>query len=195
MTQHPRNRIPIRTAAGAGITAALLAALVAGAPAGYATDSVTEGVTGGSLTASVANLGLTGIATHHTNQNKTGSMTLTVDDSTGTGSGWNVTIETSDFAYDGDYNGVDIPAENFSLTSAGTPSMTAGQTVDSTDGPKVPGTSPVGTLDQARKTVQASVDFGKGTYTQSLGVNLVVPADSLVGTYTGTLTTTVSASP
>ena len=84
---------------------------------------------------------------------------------------------------------------NFSLTSAAAPVSTDGQSVDAVGGPKAPASSPVGTLDSPRKTVQAEAAFGNGTYTQDLGVNLTVPADSAAGTYTGTLTTTISAAP
>jgi hypothetical protein len=47
----------------------------------------------------------------------------------------------------------------------------------------------------ARKTLQAELTFGEGTYTQSLGASLAIPAQSRVGTYTGTMTVTISAGP
>jgi hypothetical protein len=122
-------------------------------------------------------------------------MTLTADDSTGSNLGWNVTILSSAFAYSGAGSGSAIPAANFTLTSAAAPTRTAGQSVDTTGGPKVPLVSPVGTLDSARKTLQALVLFGNGTYTQAVGVSLGIPAQSAAGTYTGTLTTSMTAAP
>ena len=62
-------------------------------------------------------------------------------------------------------------------------------------GPQVPPTSPIGTLDTARKTLVATAAYGAGTYTQALGVTLTIPAMSRVGTYTGTLTTTITSAP
>jgi hypothetical protein len=121
-------------------------------------------------------------------------MTLTIDSSTNA-AGWNVTILSSAFVYSGVNSGSNIPAANFALTSAAAPVMTSGQAVDATNGPKVPTTSPVGTLDSARKTVQANAEYGQGTYTQALGVSLTIPAQSRAGTYTGTLTTTIAAAP
>ncbi len=59
----------------------------------------------------------------------------------------------------------------------------------------MPTISPVGTLDTARKTVQALVLYGNGTYSQALGVSLKIPAQSAAGTYTGTLTTSITAAP
>lgn len=162
-----------------------------------AADSVTQAVTAGTRSASVANLTLASVAYSHTAQTSTGSMTLTADDSTGSNLGWNVTILSSAFAYTGSNSGTNIPAANFALTSAAAPTRTAGQAVDAlgVGGPKVPTISPVGTLDTARKTVQALALFGKGTYSQALGVSLSIPDQSAAGTYTGTLTTSITAAP
>ncbi len=174
-------------------TSALLVGSIAG-PA-FAADTVTQTVNAGTRTASVADLTLGAVTTTHSAQTSTGTMTLTADDSSGSGAGWNVTILSSAFVYSGTNSGTNIPAANFSLTSAAAPAMTAGEAVDATNGPKVPTVSPVGTLDSARKTVQANAGYGEGTYTQALGVSLTIPADSRAGTYTGTLTTTIAAAP
>ncbi len=160
-----------------------------------AANTVTLDITAGTRSASVADVALTSLAYSHSAQSQTGSMTLTADDSTGSNLGWNVTIQTSDFVYSGSASGTDIPAASFSLTSASAATRTAGQTVDAIGGPKVPLISPVGTLNTPRKVLQALLLFGKGTYTQSLGVSLSVPAGAAQGTYTGTLTTTISAAP
>jgi hypothetical protein len=175
---------------GAG---ALLVGTIAG-PA-FAADTVTQAVNAGTRTASIANLTLTAVSYSHSAQTQTGSMTLTADDSTGSGAGWNVTVLSSAFVYSGANSGTNIAASNFSLSSAAAPVATAGEAVDATNGPKVPTVSPVGTLDSARKTVQANAAYGEGTYTQALGVSLSIPAMSRAGTYTGTLTTTIAAAP
>jgi hypothetical protein len=176
--------------------AALLVATVA-AP-GFAADTITQAITGSGLTASVADVTLTSVAYQNTAHNVTGTMVLTADDSTGTSLGWNVTILVSDFMWVGTANGgIDIPAANFALTSAAAPTLVAGQVVTATaaTGPQVPPTSPLGSLSSARKTLSATAGYGAGTYTQSLGVTLTIPAQSRVGVYTGTLTTTITAAP
>jgi hypothetical protein len=125
-------------------------------------------------------------------------MVLTVDDSTGSGAGWNVTIQASDFVWVGTANGgTDIPASAFSLTSASAPTAIAGQAVSValSTGPQVPPTSPIGTLDSPRKTLVATAAYGAGTYSQDLGVTLTIPPQSRVGVYTGTLTTTITSAP
>lgn len=160
-----------------------------------AEDQVTQTVNAGNLSASVAALDLGAVDYSHSDQASSGTMVLTVDDSSATGDGWNVTILTSDFAYSGVNGGTAIPAANFALTSAGTPTVVAGQDIDATGGPKVPATDPTGTLEVARKVLQADAEFGQGTYNQDLGVALTVPGQSRAGTYTGQLTTTVTAGP
>lgn len=171
--------------------------MAAVATTAFAADSVTQTVTAGTRTASNTNLAFADVAYSHTAQTPTGSMTLSVDDSTGTGAGWNVTVLTSAFVYTGTNSGTNIPAANFSLTSAAAPVMTAGQAINVTagNGPAIPTVSPVGTLDSARKTVQAGIGYGQGAYSQALGVSLLIPAQSRAGTYTGTLTTTIAAAP
>jgi hypothetical protein len=186
-------RTPRRTL---GIVLAVAATMALAMPVAAA-DSVTQAVTAGARTASVADLALSSLAYSHSVQTSNGSMTLTADDSTGSGAGWNVTILSSAFVLtDGDGT-KDISAANFALTAADAPVMTAGQAINVTagNGPAVPTTTPIGTLDSARKTVQAGVGYGQGTYTQNLPVTLTIPAFSAAGTYTGTLTTSITAAP
>lgn len=172
----------------------LLTALVA-MPVLGADNSVTQAVTAGTRSASVADATLTAVNYSHSAQTNTGSLTLTADDSTGSGAGWNVTILSSSFAYSGTNGGTAIPAANFSITTANAPTATAGQAIDPTGGPKVPATGSTGTLDVARKTIQANAGFGQGTYTQALDVSLSIPAQARAGTYTGTLTVSITSGP
>lgn len=179
------------------ITALLLAVGLVGAAAtsAFGADTVTQSIVAGARTASVADLALPGVTHSNSAQTNSGTMTLTADDASASGLGWNVTIQSSAFVYSGSAGGSNIPASSFSLTSAAAPVSTAGQAVDAVGGPAVPLISPVGALDTARKTVAAQPTFGKGTYTQALGVSLAIPAQSQPGTYTGTLTTTITAAP
>jgi hypothetical protein len=190
-----RISVQRRLALGFGL-GALLVATIAG-PASAA-DSITQAITGSGLTASVADLTLASAAYQNAAHNVTGTMVLTADDSTGSGAGWNVTIQSSAFTWVGTANGgINIPAANFALTSAAAPAMIAGQAISValSTGPQVPPTSPLGTLDTPRKTLVATAAYGAGTYTQALGVTLTIPAMSRVGIYTGTLTTTITSAP
>jgi hypothetical protein len=161
---------------------------------------VTQTIPAGTRTASVADLPLTAVPYSHAAQSQTGTMTLEVDDSSGSGAGWNVTIQSSAFVYSGGLGGTNIPAANFSITGADAPVFVAGQAIDTVDpqalnGPMVPSTSPVGALNTSPKVLQANTGYGAGSYTQDIDVSLAIPALSRAGTYTGTPTTTVAAAP
>lgn len=176
--------------------AALLVGTVAG-PA-FAADTVTQAITGSGLTASVADLTLTSVAYQNTAHDVSGTMVLTVDDSTGVAAGWNVTIQSSAFVWVGTANGgADIPAINFALTTAAAPTLISGQVVSATaaTGPQVPPLSPLGALSTPRKVLAATAAYGSGAYNQNLGVTLTIPAMSRIGVYTGTLTTTITSAP
>jgi hypothetical protein len=191
------NTISVRRRLAFGIgTSALLVGMM-GSPT-LAADTVTQQITGIGLTASVGDLTLASVPYQNAAHDVTGSMILTAEDNTGLGLGWNVTIMASDFVWVGTANGGnDIPAANFALTNAAAPTMLAGTPVSvaAATGPQVPPTSPLGTLDTARKTLVATAAYGLGTYAQVLGVTLTIPAMSRVGMYTGTLTTTITSAP
>jgi hypothetical protein len=183
----------IALAFGAG---SLLVATMAGAA--FAADSVTQSITAGARSASMANLALASVGYANAARNVTGTMTLTVDDSTDSSLGWGVTVQVSDFVYTGSaVGGTDIPAANFAVTSAGTPAWVAGAVVNSTaaTGPQVATTFVAGSLATPRRTIEATAGYGQGTYTQALGVSLHIPASSKAGIYTGTLTNTISTAP
>jgi hypothetical protein len=164
--------------------------------AGLAVAIVSSTSAFAALSASIANLSLPPVTFSTGVQTSTGTMTLTVTDTSPiTGLGWNVTILASAFVYSGPNGGSNIPAASFVLTSAAAPARVSGQAIDPTNGPKVPATSPLGPLNIARKVLQANALSGAGTYTQALGVSLTIPARARTGTYTTSLTTTIAIGP
>lgn len=181
---------------GLGLAAIMTVAVAAPA---FAADTVTIGITSaGSLSASYADKPLAGVTYSLADQTTASeNLTLTAADGTGTGAGWNVTVVSSDFVYSGSNSGTDIPAANFTFGTPGTPtavgvdsqavSVTAGQ------GPEAVGTG--GAMNVTREVIQAGAGYGQGTYDQTVGATLLVPAKSRVGTYTGTLTTTIASGP
>mgnify|MGYP000504075000 CR=1 FL=1 len=186
---------PRRSRLSAAITVAVVLGATLVLPASAA-NTITQTVNAGTRSASIADLSLGAVSYSHSAQTSTGTMVLTADDSSGTGGGWNVTVLGSDFVYSGPNGGANIPAANFSITSAPAATATAGEPVNVVGGPKVPLTfSAPATLDVARKVLQAELTFGEGTYTQNLGVSLSIPAQSRAGTFTGTMTVTIGAGP
>jgi WxL domain surface cell wall-binding len=194
ITRGAHSMRTFRTHRTAAVTLAIVAAAIALPVA--AANVVTQTINPGTRSASVADASLGSLNYSHSAQVSNGTLVLTADDSSGSGSGWNVTVETSDFVYAGSFDGSDIGAASLSLTSASGATATAGEAVDGTNGPRVPAALVLpATLDSARKTLQAVATYGEGTYTQDLGVSLAVPAQARVGTYTGTLTVTIATGP
>jgi hypothetical protein len=170
-------------------------ALARGLVAGLMLAALAPERVSAALSASVANLTLPPVTFSHDPQVSAGTMTLTATDTALVGLGWNVTIEASAFVYSGPNNGTDIAASSFALTSAANPVHVSGQAIDATNGPKIPAASPLGTLDVPRKVLQANALYGVGEYTQALDVSLIIPAQARAGTYTTSLTTTISVGP
>jgi hypothetical protein len=170
---------------------ALALAAVAVLPS-LADTTVTQTITDGSRTADLSSLTFDPLSYSNAEQLSSGTMTLTADDSTGTGAGWNVTIQASDFAYQGSYSGVDIPAANVSIVDPGDPTLVTGEAITAETGPYA---GLGGSLDTPRKVLYAVAGGGKGTYSQELPVVLTIPAGSLAGSYTSSFTVTMTAGP
>jgi hypothetical protein len=163
---------------------------------GLAADTVTQVITGnGALSASVANASMGSIAYSNAAGSTTGTLTLTVDDPRGTSAGWNVTIQSGDFIYGGAANASaqDLPASGFAITTVNTPTVIAGQAVG-VGGPLAVGAA-AASLDVARTPIRANAGYGSGSYSQTLPVSLAIPALSQAGTYTATLTVSITSGP
>lgn len=121
--------------------------------------------------------------------------TFTLIDARGTGAGWNISLQSSDFSAAG---GRTIAAANFTVDpTGGTVMRIKGQDVDPANGPKEVGGGAV-SLDTARKVVTASTNYGMGKYIWSplaTNLSLNVAAETLAGLYTATVTATISSGP
>jgi hypothetical protein len=132
----------------------------------------------------------------YSEQDRTTSGTLQIHvNGNGNVGGWQLTIQaTGDFAYVGNAEQADtIPANNLSLTSTNAPAHAAGQPIDNTHGPVATGNT--GSLWAGLPVATSAAGYGSGSYSQALGVNLVIPAYAPVGTYTGIVTVMASAAP
>ena len=184
---------------GSSVLLAAAIALAATVPALADTSTVTQPVTAGVLSASIAGATMTSVPLSHSDQTALGTLSLTADDSTGSAAGWNVTIqETSTFAYT-------APVR---LHQRGYPDR---QPVAGLRGFTGTRRRPGRQCDDrhwARSDSRhrwlaqhcpqgrsATAAYGSGSYTQALHVALVVPGNSRPGTYTGTLTNTISTAP
>ena len=176
-------------------TASLLIASFAGSAVASAA-TVTTDITGGTLTATIADATLPSSIFQNTEHLVTGDLALSAEDTTASGLGWNVTVLSSAFVYSGTAAGGvlnNIAADQFTLRTAALPVWVSGQVeVDTTAFPAAGRVVPV-TLNTARMVVSATAAYGQGSYTQALGVDLLIPAMAPIGTYTATLTVTITS--
>jgi hypothetical protein len=152
-------------------------------------SGVTAGVTAGARSASLSTAAFDAAAFSHVEQTKTTSSTLSVDDLTGANAGWNVTVSSSVLTWTassgGPLTGNDLPASALAITTVGAITTVSGTTWD--------GSTDSGSLDSPVKVLSTS--GGNGSYTAPLTLTLTIPGQASVGTYAGTLTTTISAAP
>lgn len=174
----------------------ILGLLTATALAVYA-ETATVTITGGSLSFSTANISLSAVTLDGTDQTSTspfGDNSWTVTDARGTGGGWNVTIDSTDFT--GGTNPIDISAAGsefkIQLTNI---SVTAGS-----DAP----TSLVSSLTTIPTAPAAALKFlsaadtggvGMGSYSVQPNFELGVAAETYAASYSATLTLTGSSGP
>ena len=173
----------------AGFLAAALLSIGFAAPT-WATNTVTQSVVGGSRSATALGLTFGSVTSSHGEQFATAMLTLMIDDSSGTGAGWDVKIQSSAFAYAGPLSGSSIPAPSLSIGTSASVVSTAGKAVDPLNGPLA---GSAGSLDHPRTVLSASPNYGLGTYVQHIPITLRMPAQTREGTYTSTLSITIAA--
>jgi hypothetical protein len=88
-------------------------------------------------------------------------------------------------ATDGPTAGSNLPASALAVTTVGS--------ITTVSGDAWAGSTTTGALDSPVKVLSTS--GGDGSYTAPLTLTLTVPGQASVGTYAGTLTTTISAAP
>jgi hypothetical protein len=175
--------------------AATVAALVALAPATALAETATPSatVTGTPGVAFTLGTALTfGTTLNGTDKTPTYDLPMTVDDSRGTGAGWNVTLASTQFS-----TGGATPrtlAADASTITASTVTCATGSTCTKPDNVGVATTVPTG-VDPAVKIFGASVGSGMGKVDLTPTVQVKVPANAYEGTYSSTLTVTKAEAP
>jgi hypothetical protein len=170
---------------------AIIATSFVGAKATFAADA---GVTGGSLSMVQPTVGnFTAVTLNGQIQTTNASIgAFTVSDATGTGNGWNLVIKATTFT--DSVKSLTLPTNSLDIAL---PAVTAqaGASAESTI------TKTVGKIDNATgvKVMSAALDGGMGTYdvtfpTNSLTLNLQ-PKDVKAGTYTSTISLTLTTGP
>ncbi|MBI3930089.1 MAG: WxL domain-containing protein [Armatimonadetes bacterium] len=176
------------------LAAAVLLALGSGPAAAQAVNpDATINVIGAALTIAVNAQDLTfpDVTLDGTDQSVIGtaSPTFTLTDATGTGNGWNVTVQSADFD---DGGGNVIPASGFTYTAQLGNIVTVAGNAPPTE------TGNAGSLDVGFQSLTAAVNEGMGSYTwqpNAAQFGLVVPAETVAGTYTAMMTVTIASGP
>lgn len=186
-----------KTAVAVGVFVLAMAA----ASVAYAeTASVT--VTGGSLSVTAANVTLSGVTLNGADQTATsasGSNAWSAADARGTGLGWNLTIDSTDFTDGG------TPLRTLNISAAD--QLFKIQLLDANVGVTAGNTKPTSSVTTltaipeapaaALKFASAAVNAGMGSYTLAPNFELMVPAETFVGAaaYTATITVTAVSAP
>ncbi|WP_104198565.1 WxL domain-containing protein [Cryobacterium sp. Y29] len=162
------------------------------APTAATESEVMAAIVAGPRTASLSALELPTVQYSHEAQFVQGVATVSVNDLSGSKTGWSVTQQASDLTWrsitDGPANGVDLSAANLVIEARASVVAVAGQDWH---------VSPLigGSLDEAVTVMAAPQGRGSGEYTAPLRFRLAIPAQAPVGTYSGTLTTTLAVAP
>lgn len=177
--------------------AAVVAALVAAAPATALGDTVspTGTVTGSPLVLTLGAAPTFSATLDGSNKTPTFTVPMTMDDSTGTGAGWNVTLTSTQFSTGGATPRT-LAADASTITAA-TASCVAGATCTAPDNAiGYPLTVPAaGVAPAAVKIFNASLDMGMGKFDLSPSVSVSIPANTYAGTYSSILTVTGASAP
>jgi len=163
--------------------------------------TLTEVVTGGTLTLTMPNnfslstVTLGGESYKIATNSGDYGQHFFVEDSRGTGAGWNLGFQISQFTTGGT-NPRTLETDKFYMSQE-TQYLTCeyGQAIDATNGPKSLILSPTVVGAAETKLVQALAGYGMGKYEISANHAVVVMSYVYAGTYTATLTATLNATP
>jgi hypothetical protein len=159
---------------------------VSGPPAGAVQASVT--VQGGNLTNTADDIAFGSVALTGADQTivPTVANTWQATDARGTGSGWNVTLSSTDFTGAGT-----IPVANFKVKQLQTDITTvAGNTA-----PNSLVTTFSSLSGAPLKMLQAAATTGMGTYDYVPSFQLTVPSSATAGSYTANVTVSINSAP
>ena len=122
------------------------------------------------------------------------SLALSTQDTRGTGTGWNETVTSTQFATGGSSNHTLAPsASTVTGVSADNENGTSTAPNDALSYPIVVPSGP--TAPPPVKFFDTAVDSGMGRFRVSPAISVFVPQDSYAGTYSSTLTLAISSGP
>jgi hypothetical protein len=122
------------------------------------------------------------------------TVPLTIQDTRGTGAGWNTTITSTQFTTGGATPST--LATNASTLTGVSSTCTSGTCTNPTNAISYPVAVPAGaTAPTAVKFFNAAANTGMGKFTNTPTIGVFVPQSSFAGTYTSTLTISIVSGP
>jgi len=176
------HRISLRL--GATLVAAAAFAFPASALA--ATAESTGTITAGSLSLTTGAAPTFSATLDGTDKTPTYTLPMTVEDSTGSGAGWNTTITSTQFTTGGAEPRT-LSTEASSMTGV-TSVCAEGTCTDPTNAITYPLAVPAGAEATAVKFFNAAAETGLGKFTVTPTVGVSIPANTYAGAYTSTVT-------
>ena len=174
-------------------------ALAAAFCAAPATSLGASATATGTLTGSTLSLSTSATPTFSANLDNGDStpsytLPLTIQDTRGTGAGWNATITSTQFTTGGATPST--LATNASSLTGVTSVCASGTCTNPTNSISYPVAVPAGTTPPtAVKFFNAAVNTGMGKFTNTPTIGVFVPGSSFAGTYTSTLTVSIVSGP
>lgn len=187
-------RIPLRKTVLAVGLLALVAGIHGAATALSASVPVTATVNAGTLTLSSSATPSLSVTLNGTDQTPTYTVPMAANDETGSGSGWHLTITSTQFTTGGGTPRT-LSTSASSITGV-TASCTQGTCTNPTNGTTYPLGVPAGSTPPVAVTFySAAAASGIGDFTVTPTVQVSIPANAYAGTYTSTLTLAVVSGP
>jgi hypothetical protein len=174
------------------LLAGMAAFAVLASPASAATSTVTGTITAGTLSLATSATPSFGVSLDGTDQTATYTVPATVTDATGSDSGWNLTVTSTQFT-----TGSQTLATTASTVTGVTNTCVGGSTCTAaTNAITYPVTVPAaGTPPAAVKFFNAAASTGAGKFTNTPTITVAVPANTHAGVYSSTLTLAAVSGP
>jgi hypothetical protein len=129
-----------------------------------------------------------------TDQTPTYTLPMTINDATGSGAGWNVTITSTTFTTGG--GTPHLLSTSASTATAVSSACASGTCTNPTNAIGYPlGVPAAATAPTAVKLFNAAANTGMGKFTITPTVGVSIPANTYAGTYTSTVTVAVVSGP
>lgn len=173
----------------------VLATLVMSTPAARAAQVTASGsVTGSVLSASTSATPSFSASLDSGDTSQTYTIPMTIQDTRGTGAGWNATITSTTFSTGGATPRL-LPTTASSLTGV-TSACASGTCTNPSNSLTYPLAVPTGaTAPTAVKFFNTTTDNGMGRFTVTPTISVAVPQNAFAGTYTSTVTVSIVSGP